>query len=162
MKELVVLHDDNGTFTDYSQDARDYLRDTFQISYTTAEDYIYIGLYKPFNQLYVEFENVASASINLTFEYSDGSAGFNALEVEDDTKAFKRSGFISWGRNIEDWQENSIDSKSLFWIRITADADFVADFNGLNRTFYEPAGQRTFAGRANRQKNRRLSLFQRL
>ena len=133
MRDLTVLIDDNGVFNNITEDARDYLRDSTAIAYVTAEDFIYLGLYKPFNAVYVELQNSTSAG-SMVVELSNGS-GFSALGVRDDTKAFSRSGFIKWEREQDSWASQAVNGLDLYWIRLSFDADFTADLDGLNLVF---------------------------
>ena len=132
MRDLDVVHDDNSVFADYSHDSRDYLRDNFAISFTSAEDSIYIGLYKPFNRIYIEFSSVAVGDINLTATYWDGSS-YQSLTLVDDSKGFTRSGFIGFERP-EDWTSNTINTKDKYYIKLNAD-DSSFDIQGLNIVF---------------------------
>ena len=119
MKDLVLYHDDNSVFADYSLDARDYLRDEFTVNYTAAEDYIYLGLYKPFNKIYIEFKAPAVGNVNLSAQYWNGTS-FTSLEITDDSKGFTRSGFVSFEKP-EDWASTAVNSDDKFYIRFSAD-----------------------------------------
>jgi hypothetical protein len=132
MKDLYLFHDDNGIFADYTKDSQDYLRDDFAINYTTIEDYIYIGLYKPFNKVFNELKTPALADINLSAEYYDGTA-WQPLELNDDTKGFQRSGFIGWEKPA-DWTESTVNSQGAYYIRLSADT-FTSEIQGLNLVF---------------------------
>ncbi len=132
MRDLVFFHADNGTFIDYTLDARDYLRDEFTINYTTIEDYIYIGLYKPFNKVYVEFKTPPLVDVNLIAEYYDGTT-WQTLTVSDDTKGFIRSGFISFEKP-ENWASTTVNAEDKYYIRFNSDTH-TAEFQGLNIVF---------------------------
>ena len=133
MRDLSVLIDDNGSFIDESQNARDFLRDPIALNIVAAEDFIYVGLYKKFNSIYAEVNDSTAAS-SISFEFSNGS-GFSALDVRDDTKAFSRSGFVKWERDQESWIEQNVNGETLFWIRLSFGADFTANLSGLNLVF---------------------------
>ena len=66
MRDLVLYHDDGGAFIDYTLDARDYLRDEFTIDYTTITDYIYMGLYKPYDMVFLEL-TAGGTDLNISF-----------------------------------------------------------------------------------------------
>jgi hypothetical protein len=134
MKDLHFLHDDNGSFADYSKDARDFLRDNFVVDYVTSEDALYIGLYKPFSSVYFEMNTFASVDVELILEKST-SSGFASIESDDDTKGFQRSGFIHFDRNDEAWEKATINGIEGFWVRIQTLADFNIDFQGVNIVF---------------------------
>ena len=132
MRDLYLFHDDNGAFADYTLDARDYLRDEFTIDFTSGEDHIYIGLYKPFNKTYLELKTPAVANVNFTAEYYNGAA-WQTLGTMDDTKGFTRSGFIQFEKP-EDWSETPVNGESKYFIRFTADT-FTAEIQGFNLVF---------------------------
>lgn len=129
MRDLNVLHDDNGIFADYSKESRDYLRDDYLIDFVGIEDYLYIGLYKPFNKTYLELKTPSVTNINLTAEYWNGS-GFQAIELDDDSNGLIRSGFIGFNKPT-DWASNTINGKDAYYIRLSAD-DFTSEIQGLN------------------------------
>ena len=134
MRDLVFLHDDNGSFLDYSLEARDYLRDIFTLDYTEAEDYIYLGLRKPFYQTFVELSTFGSG-LSLSVEYST-SGGWSSLGFQDDTKNLSRSGFIKWDLSTSDtWAASTIDSQEKYWLRIKLGADSSMDILGWNMVF---------------------------
>lgn len=134
MRDMVFLHDDNGSFTDYSLEARDYLRDTFTLNYTDTEDYIYLGLRKPFYQNYVELSTFGSG-LSLSVEYST-SAGWDSVVIEDDTKNLSRSGFIKWSlSDPSTWVASSVDATEKYWIRLKLGADTSFDITGWNMVF---------------------------
>lgn len=135
MRDLFTLFEDNIAFIDYSSEARDYLRDSFQIDYVQADgDAIYLGLYKPYRQLFVELDTVAVANTgSITFEYWNGSS-FASLSVIDESKNFTRNGFIKFDAP-SDWSVSTINNEELYWIKITNDVDFDITFKGLNTVF---------------------------
>jgi hypothetical protein len=133
MSDLNFFYDDNTVFTDASQEMRDYLRDELALTFVSAEDALYYGLYKPLNTVFAEFTTAAGSDPALTFEYSNGS-GFSSLTVTDDTKGFTRSGFINWEKPSE-WAAQSVNGTELFWIKITAGTDFTATLKGFNLVF---------------------------
>ena len=56
MRDLFVYYDEGGSIDEFSKEARDFLRDPFQINYQLdpGQNAIYIGLYKPFNSPFFE------------------------------------------------------------------------------------------------------------
>jgi hypothetical protein len=133
MKDLVVISDIGSALTDHSSEAQDYLRDNIELSFGAA-DKLYVGLYKPFNSVYIELDASVPAT-SLSFKYSAGSSVFSPLEVMDDTKGLSRSGFMSWNRDIEEWKEDTINGQKLFWVEITFNGAYTANFKGLNIVF---------------------------
>lgn len=135
-KDLTVLHDDNGTFVDWSIEASDYNRDSFVLPMVAAEDKLYVGLYKEFNTLYSEMKVVNAVSQTFTAEYWNGSAWVDLDVFVDNSKGFTRSGFLKWDKP-SDWASTSVNSESAFWIRLTPSADLTAltEVQGLNLLF---------------------------
>ncbi len=144
-QKLAVLHDNNGTFVDNSYAAADFLRDSFSMDLHQTQDYLYIGYYKPFNVVYAE---LATANVNagsfVAQIYVDGA--WTAVTLEDDSKSFTRSGFLSWDKT--DMEATEINSEELYWIRLRPSATHSAttvqainivfsDDNMLKQEFYE-------------------------
>lgn len=129
MKDLIVKHDDNGVFNDISKSCQDFLRDSETIEYTLSEDYIYIGLYKPFNAFYAELISVTG---NASYEYYNGS--WEVLSVNDDTRSLSRSGFVEFEKPA-DWSSTTVDNDNLYWLRLSLDATVSLELKGLNIVF---------------------------
>jgi len=127
MKELMFMHDDNSLFVDYSLDAKDFLRDNFEVDFVSAEDSIYIGLYKPFNSVFFEFKTPQGS--DLSFDINGSS-----LSVQDETRGFSRSGFITFTKP-ESWAASTINGVEAYWIKINSANDFIIDFQGVNLVF---------------------------
>lgn len=103
-----------GSFSNVSQDALDFGRDSFD-GVLAAGDFIYFGRHKPFTDLYVEMAAVSSVDAGLDIQYWNGSA-WSSLEKLDDTKGLKRSGFLHWNRQ-EDWAETTVNTIQKYWVR---------------------------------------------
>lgn len=129
MNDLTVLYDNGASFTDYSRESQDYLRDNVALTYVLG-DFIYIGLYKPYNALYSEV--VTPATTSMSVQYYNGS--WANLSVNDDTKDMTRSGFIDWEKP-SDWQSTLVDTQDLFYIRLSFDGDTALTLAGLNIVF---------------------------
>lgn len=132
MKDLITFTEIASSFTDYTQEARDFIRDPITETFN-AGDKIYLGLYKPFNSFYVELQGDVTPS-NISFKYSN-TASFKALSVTDDTRSLSRSGFIDWQRNIEDWQETVVNGQKAFWVEIEFNDTYSLAANGINIVF---------------------------
>jgi len=135
-KDLSVLHDDNGTFIDWSVEANDYGRDSFVIPLVAAEDHLYVGLYKPFKEVYLELKVLNVIANDLTAEYWNGSTWNNLSEFLDDSKGMTRSGFLSWAKP-DDWVATTVNSDSMFWVRFVPSVDITGttEVQGLNIVF---------------------------
>lgn len=143
--KLTVLHDDNGSFIDYSNDACDYLRDNFNTTLIAAEDYLYIGYSKPFHTVFVKIITANINSNSFTLEYYNGTSWVSG-SINDETKGFTRSGFMSWDRSV--MNSVSVNSIEKYYIRIKPSADhsattirginlIFADDNALKQEFFE-------------------------
>lgn len=139
-EKLTILHDDNSVFAEYSDDLLQFDRDTASVTMVAAEDFIYIGFYKPINNIYAELGTANTNAASITVKYYNGSA-FTAVSSQfDDTKAFNRSGFVRWDRgldvstNLE--AKTTVNGVEQYWYQISMSADSSAMvFNGLNIVF---------------------------
>jgi hypothetical protein len=154
--KLTVLHDDNGSFADLSEDACDFSRDTFGLALNASEDYLYIGFRKPIQAAYVELATANTNANTMAAEYYNGTT-WTTLTVRDETKGFTRSGFITWDRALP--QSTSVNGTASYWVRfrpsVTHSATVVrginlvfCDDNSLKQEFYDiddtsliPSGQ---------------------
>jgi hypothetical protein len=132
----VVIWDDNSVFKNISFYMLSYGRDAYSIPMVAADDYLYFGMYKPFDSLYVEMANPSSVTSTLSIEYYDGSAWADVEGILDDTLSFKRSGFVSFDKP-DDWESTSVDSIASFYIRIRPSANLssTASIQGINIVF---------------------------
>lgn len=137
MKDLKVFIDDDGSFTDISEDMKTYLRDSVVAPLVATEDYLYFGLYKPFQSVYVELSVVNTASTELTVEYWNGTAWTAVSNLEELTKGLTRSAFISWDLALTNWAESAVNSETQYWVRISPSVslDLTTAIQGLNIVF---------------------------
>ena len=135
-KDLIVFHDDNSVFADKSFEANNYITDSFALELDSANDYIYIGLFKPFDNLYVEMSTAATSANTFTAEYYNGTAFTAVSNFVDSSKGFTRSGFLRWSKGT-DWASTIINSETLFWIRLRPSVthDVGTIVQGLNTVF---------------------------
>lgn len=130
--KLTVLDYNGTTFSDQTENAFDFSRDNFTVSLTTSS-YLYVGYTKPIQAFYVELATPNTTSNEFTAEYYDGSS-WTALEVQDGTKGFTRSGFITFSR--EGLSSVSINSKSRYYVRLRPSANHtVTAVRGINLVF---------------------------
>jgi len=124
----------SSSFTDFKFEASDLLRDTKTLtSHTQSTDYIYVGYYKPINQIFFSLDTVNSLTGGMIAEYYNGST-WTSLTIFDDTKGLQRDGFVQWSKPT-DWTANTIDSVEKYWIRfsVTTAADCV--LTGISSLF---------------------------
>lgn len=128
MKDLKIFTLFSSTFSDVSMELNNYAVD--QVAYSMIEDadYIFIGLYKNFKNIFVETVSQAIAG-EISYEYYDG-ATWQELKVVDESKDFSRPGFISWSQELF---PTSINGQELYYVRITGDITGV--LAGINMVF---------------------------
>lgn len=115
--KLKLWHDADGTFTDLSSYGFDFSRDTFSLTLNQSTSYLYIGYYKPINSCFVQINTVNTNANTFTAEYYNGSAWVE-FDLNDDSKGFTRSGFLSWDRNLSGQSSVTINSHSAYYIRL--------------------------------------------
>lgn len=107
--DLTIYHNT----TEVSKDLQDYQRDSYKITLGQT-DKIYIGLYKPFNSLYVELIKINESPGALTARYGGTDLPF----FDDQTNNLTRSGFLKW-KKPDDWNASVINGDNLFWIELS-------------------------------------------
>jgi hypothetical protein len=131
--KLTILHDDNGSFVNYTEQASDYIRDTFSVALSATEDYLYIGFSKPFNSTFIAFNTVNTNANTLNAEYYNGT-GWASLSLTDETLGFTRNGFLFWDRSV--LKSTTINSIEAFYIRLRPSVDHSATiYRGINLVF---------------------------
>jgi hypothetical protein len=144
--------------TEYSKELENYSQDTVTITQLSTET-IDVGLYKPINALYFEFQSANTNSLDVSVKYFNGTS-FTNLTINDRTNNFKRSGFISWDRNQTTENKTTLHSQEMYWYRISVSSDTTAmvlkginlvfsddqslqeEYPGINK--YLPTGQTSF------------------
>lgn len=134
-----VFYSDNGTLADYSLEAQTN-GETVPASLVTGEDFIYVGQYFPFNNVYFEPLAVNDNASVMRVDYWDGRAWRAGVDVIDATKSqgktLARAGVIqfspdidfSWSRvsdttkNGEPPELSSLEIYDLFWARFKVSA----------------------------------------
>lgn len=136
IEKLTVFHDNNSVFSDYTQQAYDYSRDSFTLDLVAADDYLYLGRYKPFNAVYVEMATANTTDTTFTAEFYNGTAWTSLTLQSDDSDAMQRSGYIRWDID-DDWSEVAVNSTTKYWIRLRPGSDFLAStaVQGINIVF---------------------------
>ena len=132
MSDLLVINDQGGDFKDFSKPLRDYLRDQEQLIIESGNSSLYIGLYKPFNSVYVELTRPMDAVAVIDLQFTINGSN---VDLDDDTNGFKRSGFMQFTKP-ENWSATTVDGKEAFWLKIDSAADNIdVDCIGLNIVF---------------------------
>ena len=132
--DLIVFHDDNSVFLDRTFEANEYIRDSFALELDSSDDYIYLGLYKPFDRVYVEMSTAVTTANTFSAEYFNGTIFTTIEEFVDESKGFTRSGFIKWRRDQTDQAKTTVNNEELFWIRLRPSSthDVGTIIQGLN------------------------------
>jgi len=102
----------------------------------TAGQYLYVGYYKPFLQMYLEFSTPDDSAALIVPQYYNGSAWVN-LSVIDETYSFKKSGFIYFQRP-KDWAKVTVGVDKQFYVRLEVtgvDLNPLTNLQGLGVLF---------------------------
>ena len=121
--------------TDISFKVLSFARDTASTPVTTAQ-FIYFGLYKPFNHIYLEVGTANSNASTMTIQYYNGSSYTSISRMLDDTQGLTRSGYISFDRPT-DWALSTEGGESKYFIKISFSANLSAGttIQGMNLVF---------------------------
>lgn len=138
-----ILHDDDGSFLNLSNNLCNFSRGNETVSYVALEDSIYLGFYKPVNSFYASLNTPNTNDVALTVSYFNGS--FSAPDgFVDDTDGFQRSGFVRWDRNQknsdDDFDEvkTTINGSEKYWYKLDFSGDTSAMvINAINILFCE-------------------------
>ncbi len=134
LKLSVLAFTSPATYTDNSEAALDYGRDTFSVT-TLTTGYIYLGYDKPFNAAYAEITTVNTAAGTMSFQYYNGSTWVSLTTARDLTKSFTRSGWIDWTKPT-DWATTTVNSVSKYWVRFAPSVSHSATtVAGINIVF---------------------------
>jgi len=139
-----VLYSDDGTITDRSLANADRTA-TIPFEVVAAEDYLYVGQYFTFGNLFFNIDTANSNSSALSIDYWTGNKWVSAVDVLDGTSSsgvsIAQSGVVQWSTDKDEsgWQRvsdptdeetalgfTSLKIYDLYWIRISFSADFSA------------------------------------
>lgn len=135
-EKLTILHDNNSSFADYSNNLASYDRGTASFTYIAAEDKIYVGFEKPISTFYVEFSTANTNDLDLSVSYYNGTSFTAVSGYHDDTNGFQRSGFIRWDRNQTTEAKTTINSTETYWYQLALSGDSTAMIiKGINIVF---------------------------
>lgn len=122
--KLSVFLANGAVFTDLTQKAYSFIRDTFTMALATSTDYLYLGRPKSFNTVWVEINTPSTAAATLSAEYWNGTAWTALPLISDETNGFTRSGFLTWDKaaiqdgSSSEWKANEVNSLTKYWIRV--------------------------------------------
>jgi hypothetical protein len=139
-----IFTSDNGVLTDKSLENGSGI----PAALVATEDYIYIGQYFPFNNIFIEIETANNQESVLSLEYWTGSSNewVTALDILDGTSSggatLAKNGLIQWEVDIDEsyWMPvydprdfgspdefSNIVVYDLYWSRIKVSADLKAE-----------------------------------
>jgi len=94
-----VFYSDNGVLTDYSVEAQNNA-DTIPLELVAGQDYVYVGQYFPFNNLFFQLDTANTVVSVMSAQYWDGKVWRDAVDFIDSTKllgkTLARNGVIQW------------------------------------------------------------------
>lgn len=120
--------------TDLTLILENYISGVFTEDFTTSE-YFYIGHYKPIDAIYLELVSQVEEN-NLVFEYYNGSS-WTQINTTDRTFGLKKSGFITWDRNLDNQTSNTVNAIEAYWYRLSIDTNDITalSLKGINLVF---------------------------
>lgn len=112
-----------GTYTDQTTEANNATANDMDIWTTEVGDAYYFGSDGPFTILKANVGTAGSWTGTYVYEYWDGTNWTSVTNLNDDTTGFTVAGNnnISWDA-IENWQQNTVDGKTAYWVRFYVDA----------------------------------------
>lgn len=145
-EDLTHIIENSGSYEDVTIEANDFLRDKVALDLDGGDSY-YVGLYKPFTDLFFEIDSGASGA-SFSVEYFNGSTFTTLPNVKDRTKSFSRSGFISWqfsesDKITDNWKLTEIDGQELYWVKISGSSADIISFDGVNIVFADDQDLKT-------------------
>ena len=112
-----------GSFVDNTTEARLEGGTTFKLFQgpTANNDEAYFGMCLKFEKLRLNFGTlgVQGSAVTLAWEYWNGSAWTAFTPDSDGTSGFTANGTVAWTISaLTGWVTNSVNSTSMFWIRV--------------------------------------------
>ena len=129
-KDLYIFKNSGASYSDVSIDLNNFIVDSVALTLTTDSDFLTIGLYKQFRNLFIDVKENTLAG-NVAFEYYNGTA-WQSLDVIDETKSLSRSGFVFWELPT-DIAKTTINNRELYFIRVNGTNN--VELNGVNMLF---------------------------
>lgn len=137
MQDQRVFFSDDGTLNDLTLNLNEFRSGTEVIDYVTAEDYIYIASYLPFNHKHFDVSVVNAETAAASVDIWDGSDWNAAVDVIDRTAvsgaSLAQDGVISWTPTIDKYWQRERESTDItglsgtkiydmYWARFSWDA----------------------------------------
>jgi hypothetical protein len=110
-----VLYSDNGVLTDYSLEAQDGTGITLPV--VAAEDYIYVGQYYPFNNIFFRSSVANTTTSTVSVQYWSSYQWIDAVDVLDGTKVagktLAQSGVVTFSPDDENGWTEVVDTEDV-------------------------------------------------
>jgi hypothetical protein len=112
----------HGSYTDKTTAANNDAINDVTITYSSANDALYIGQGEQFFGMQVKYstKGVQAANTTVVWEYSEGSSVWSTLDVLDETRQFTQdvgTYYITIPHKPSDWAKEMVNSVKKFWIR---------------------------------------------
>lgn len=93
------------------------------------DNYLLLGNGVPFTAIDIDFNTIASADCNLTFEYLDANGFWDVFTPTDNTDGFTQDGSITWTfADVLNWAPQTANGiESQYWIRIRRTTETLVD-----------------------------------
>ena len=104
---------------DKSSELENYLLDPVTFTFNDYDE-ISVGYYKPINSVFMELNQKNTEESKLQVYYYNGTS-FISTTVKDETKGMSRSGFLKWGRNLENEVKSTVNGVEAYWYKLKVD-----------------------------------------
>jgi len=137
-----IFFSDNGVIQEITKKVEQYNSPGFDLAYTAAQDYLYVGHILPFNNFFLKIgEDPNEIASTMRVDVWDGREWIQTVYLEDETNALSNSGHVTYVPNKDNrWQIESTNYKGekvdglesivvydLYWIRISFSVTLTAD-----------------------------------
>jgi len=122
--------------SDYSNELADFRSRTSNINVTIG-NYLYVGYYKPINQVYFYLTSGNATETNLTLEKFTNTGWETVKMLDDSTYGLNQSGLIKWQEadNNDKQEETTILSQTGYYYRLSFSGDIDVTAKGVGIVF---------------------------
>lgn len=126
----------NDGSTNYTEELADFRSREASISITTG-DYLYVGFYKPINQVYFYLTTGNPTETTLTVEKFTNTGWEPVLRLDDKTYGAKESGLVSWQEadNNDLQEETTVLSETGYFYRFSYSDNISVTAKGVGILF---------------------------
>jgi hypothetical protein len=138
--KFTVIKDINGTLSNLTEDASDLTRDNFTLALDASQDYLYVGLHKPFGSMYVELVTPNTNANSFVAQIHNGTT-WVTIDLTDEGKGLTRSGFMFWTKT--DMAKQTVGGIEKYYIRLRPSLTHSATvLRGINIIFADDQDMR--------------------